>query len=55
MQETAQSIRERMQKIADQPRSLDERMKNMNDLYETTSYHPKVESAPPDLETEANS
>ncbi len=37
---------EEMQKIADRPRSSDERQKIMDDLYETNFYHPEVPPAP---------
>ncbi|MDP1590218.1 MAG: hypothetical protein Q8M07_20865 [Prosthecobacter sp.] len=50
MTESYQKTVERMQRIADQPRSFAERLKTMNDLYETNSFHPPVQPAPPALE-----
>ena len=46
---------ERMSKIANQPRSLGDRIKAMNYLYQTNSYSPPVESAPPELKTDEES
>lgn len=45
MTESYQKILERMQRIADQPRSFEESMRSMNELYETNSYHPPVPPA----------
>ena len=46
MSEPDQELLVRLQKIADQPRSFEDRLKTMNDLYETNSYHPQVPPAP---------